>query len=149
MEEHSSWKGEGSPLRIWIWVQVLRVAVNLWASDTNSAAGMGGICIPRHDAMDLKDQEVMVKYGHKGHQMHCSMCTLDHGVMMYGTMGDRLGGARCKLVCRSWMRVCFLMCCINALCKSCSVPAMGKRQFLLNTAFWKPNLWEETGWFNY
>lgn len=51
-------------------------------------------------AMGFIDQQVMVKYDHKGHSMHSSMCTLTHCVMIYGSMGDQPGAAY-RLVCVS------------------------------------------------
>lgn len=51
----------------------------------------GGFLNQDMTAMDYKDQQVTVKYGHKGHAVHCSMCTLTHSVMNFESIGDQPG----------------------------------------------------------
>lgn len=91
-------------------------------------------------AKDLKDQQVMVKYGHNGHQMHCSVCTLTHSVALYGNMEAHQGGAGYP----GWESALWC-CCNNALCKS--VPGGRKHPFVLHAGLGNPALWEKAGGF--
>lgn len=137
VEKHSSSKGEGSPCASgpgfksseWLWT---------FGPVMPTAQQGRWISIPRHDGNGLQRS---AGYGEIWPQRACNalqhvhpnpQChdVWDHGGPTWSWMPA--GGL-------SWMRVCFLMCCIEALFISCTI--LWRRKICLScTLFWKDDL---------
>lgn len=132
MEEHSSSKGEGSHRASGAG---FKSSEWLWTFGPVIAAAQQGwwIYIPRHDGNGLKGSagySEMRSQRASNALQHVHPNPRCHDVREYG------GSPGWSWI--SWMRICFLMCCINALCKSFSIPGGRKHLFVLHAVFWNP-----------